>query len=267
MNFQWITLTINDGVAVLTLNQPKILNSLSIELVEEMRTAIAAVSQRDDVKSLMLTGTGRSFCAGAELSPSSFMSDSENTIGQRVGQRMQAYFNPLIMDIRNLPIPVIAAVNGTAAGAGVSLALAADITIAARSASFILTFVPRLGIIPDLGATWHLPRLIGRARAQAIALLGNKLDAQKATDWGLIWQCVDDDALMTEAHALAIRLGKIPRLAIAELRQAFDAAELNDLAAQLDYEWQRQEVLVDTEDFKEGLQSFLEKREPVFQGR
>jgi 2-(1,2-epoxy-1,2-dihydrophenyl)acetyl-CoA isomerase len=260
VEFQSITLKVEDGIALLTLNRPDILNSLNLMLAREVRAALAEVKERPDVRALILTGAGRGFCAGAQLSEET----GEESTGQRGSRAMKEDFNPLILDLIELPVPVVAAVNGVAAGAGASIALAADVVVAAQPAYFVLPFAPRLGIVPDLGATWTLPRLIGRARAHALTLLGDRLPAPTAAEWGLIWKCVPAESLMGEALALARRLGAGPRHIVGEVRQAFDAAEANDLPAQLEYERLRQEVLLDKEEYVEGVRAFLEKREPVF---
>jgi 2-(1,2-epoxy-1,2-dihydrophenyl)acetyl-CoA isomerase len=265
MKYEKISLDIGDGIAVLTLKDPGTMNALSIPLVQEMRQAIAAVAaicENRAVRALLLTGTGRAFCSGADLG--SMAAKGDESLGEGVGRLMREYANPLVLDLQALPIPVVAAVNGAAAGAGVGLALAADVTIAARSAYFMLTFMPRLGLVPDIGTTWHLPRLIGRARAMALTLLGDRLPAEQAAEWGLIWACVDDDALLDEAHSLASRLMKGPMHAALETREIFEAADTNDLSEQLEYEASRQEILAETPDLQEGVRAFLEKREPNF---
>mgnify|MGYP003340786214 CR=1 FL=1 len=177
---------------------------------------------------------------------------------------MAEYFNPVIQAFHDLPVPVIAAVNGPCAGAGVSIALAADVVLAAESAYFMLTFAPRLGLIPDLGATWKLPRLIGWARAQAATLLGTKISAAQATDWGMIWRCVSDDALMAEAKAMAVQLTSAPPGICREVRHVYHASENNDLAQQLEHERLRQRELLDSPAFSEGLKAFQEKRAADF---
>ncbi|MGQ7934995.1 enoyl-CoA hydratase-related protein [Paraburkholderia sp. D1E] len=267
MNHESVILEIDCDTAVLTLNRPQELNCLCVDLARDARDALAEVRENRAVRALVVTGAGRAFCAGAKLGGDDFSATAQQSIGQRVARDMAEYFNPLVVDLSTLPIPVIAAVNGVAAGAGVSLALAADVTIAARSSSFLLTFVPRLGILPDLGATWSLPRRVGRSRASGLALLGNKLTAQQAANWGLIWQCVDDASLMDEVRKLAHTVGHFPNRAIRELRTAFDVADSNDLVEQLEYERRCQEALLDTEDFREGVKAFMEKREPIFNGR
>ncbi len=259
MNYDKIRLEIDDGIAVLSLNDPGTMNAISIPLQQEVREALAVIRQDASVRALLLTGSERAFCSGAELG-----SLGGGRVGESVGRMMRELSNPLILDLQQLPVPVVAAVNGAAAGAGVSIALAADIVIAARSAYFMLTFMPRLGLIPDLGATWQLPRLIGRARAMGLTLLGERLPAEQAAEWGLIWACVDDAALMEEARALAERLANAPAHAALEARRAFAVAETNDFPVQLDYEAERQQELIESEAFREGVRAFLEKRAPKF---
>lgn len=208
MVYDKINLSLAEGVAVLALNDPDTMNALSIPLQQELRHAIATVRENRSVRALLLIGTDRAFCSGADLSSMSGGGVAGESLGQNVGRMMRELSNPLILDLQALPVPVVAAVNGAAAGAGVSLALAADVVVAARSAYFLLTFLPRLGLVPDLGATWHLPRLVGRARAMALTLLGDRLSAEQAAEWGLIWACVDDEVLMDEAQALASPAGE-----------------------------------------------------------
>jgi 2-(1,2-epoxy-1,2-dihydrophenyl)acetyl-CoA isomerase len=185
----------------------------------------------------------------------------------RTADAMAELSNPLIEELRALPIPVVCALNGATAGAGVGLALASDLVVAARSAYLYLPFLPRLGIVPDLGTTWFLERLTGRGRAMGLALLGERLSAEDAVRWGLAWACVDDTALPTEALTLARRLARLPAGAALEARRAFDAAAGNTLAAQLAYEAQRQRELIDRPEFAEGVSAFMEKREPTFSAR
>mgnify|MGYP002622198872 FL=1 len=266
MNYQKIRLEIADGIAVITLAQPANMNALSIPLQQELRHALAAVAaqaETGEARALILTGSGRAFCSGADLSGMASVGEGE-TLGQGAARMMRELTNPIIEDLQQLPVPVVAAVNGAAAGAGVSLALAADIVLAGRSAYFLLSFMPNLGIVPDLGATWMLPRLIGRARSMGLALLGDRLPAERAAAWGLIWECVDDDALMGQARALAERLAQAPAHAALEVRRAFAVADRSDLTAQLEYEAARQQVLIDKDSFREGVRAFLEKRKPNF---
>ncbi|MFV8834894.1 enoyl-CoA hydratase-related protein [Aquisalimonas sp.] len=261
--FETITLERADGIAWLTLNRPDKRNALSIPMQEEMRAALAEVAADTGVRALVITGAGDGFCAGAELDK--LWGDAgEQSFGDAVGDVMDRLSHPLICDIQALPVPVVAAVNGAAAGAGASLALAADVVLARRSAYFLLPFVPNLGILPDLGATWHMPRLIGRARALGLTLLGDRLPAEDAANWGLIWACTDDDALLDDARAVASRLAAGPPDVVRRVREAFAASEHNSLPAQLDYEGEHQRGLLNRDAFHEGVAAFMEKRAPRF---
>lgn len=253
-----------DGVAVLTLNRPAVLNNLSLAAIQEMLHAVREIARTGSARALLITGAGRGFCAGGELSSGGGASLDGDSLGARQTQLMKEYYLPLIHALHDLPIPIVAAVNGVAAGAGVSLALAADIVIAARSSSFVLTFAPRLGLIPDLGATWKLPRLIGWTRAMAMTMTGEKVAAQTAVEWGMIWKCVDDAELMPAALKLASGLAAGPKGIFREVRNAYAAAQFNDLPAQLEYETERLRELLDTPALKEGIAAFREKREPDF---
>lgn len=259
-----VTLQLAGTVAILRLNRPEVLNSMTEALAIDAREALAEVRNTPAVRALVVTGAGRAFCAGAELGDAMLNGDGSRTAGEMLDDTMREHTNPWIRDLHDMPIPVVAAVNGVAAGAGVGLALAADITIATRSASFILSFCPKLGLIPDVGTTWHLPRRIGVARSTALALLGDKLQAEQAAQWGLIWQCVDDDCLLDAALDIACRLGRSPRHAVTELRQALWRSHSNTLDEQLDYERNRQRALVETAAFREGVNAFRERREPAF---
>jgi 2-(1,2-epoxy-1,2-dihydrophenyl)acetyl-CoA isomerase len=264
MTDKTVTLSFDGPIATLTLNRPETLNSISDALTRDARDALAEVRETKSARALILTGAGRGFCAGAELNESIVNGDGSQSAGQSLNASMRDRTNPLIVDLKDLPIPVVAAVNGVAAGAGVGFALAADITVAARSASFILTFGPKLGLIPDVGTTWHLPRRIGVARAMALSLLGNKLGAEQAAQWGLIWQCVDDDQLSATALQLAQTLASSPAHIAVELRRAIAQSLSNTLEEQLDYERERQCVMIEKPSFKEGVRAFREKRAPVF---
>jgi 2-(1,2-epoxy-1,2-dihydrophenyl)acetyl-CoA isomerase len=265
MNYDLIELETRDGVALLKLNRPEVLNSLNEPLIREIRSGLAAVSADPAARALVLTGAGRGFCAGADLSGGKTRPGL--SVGEAVAQNMDELFNPLVRDLYHLDKPTVTAVNGTAAGGAVGLALTTDIVLAARSASFKLIFVPRLGIIPDCAASFHLQRLIGRARALGVSMLGEPIPAELAAEWGLIWRCVDDDELMDETMAVAGRLAAGPTLAYAQLRKALGAADHNTLDEQLDVERDAQRILGDSEDFLEGVMAFGQKREPKFQGR
>lgn len=262
MSFQTLLLSIESGVATLTLNLPRTRNAFSTELLRELRTALAELAANPQVRALILTGAGAGFCAGADLGAE--LPSDPHAAAEASADMLRDVINPLALDLRTAPFPVIAAVNGAAAGAGASFALAADVVIAARSAYFLFPFMPRLGIVPDMGATWHLVRRLGPARAMSLSLIGERLPAQKAEDWGLIWRCVEDAMLMTEARALAVRLARGPAHAALELRAAFDAATQHDFPAQLEYETLRQRELLARPEFGEGVRAFLEKREPDF---
>lgn len=250
------------GVAIVRLDLPERLNPLTVPLQQALRTCLARLRADPGVRALVLTGAGRAFCVGADLA--SMDAGAPGSLGQRTADAMEALSNPLIEDLRDLPFPVLCAVNGAAAGAGVGLALAADVVLAARSAYFYLPFMPRLGIVPDLGTTWFLERLVGRTRAIGMALLGERLPAEQAAQWGLVWACVDDAELGAQALAMAHRLARLPAHAAREIRAASESAAQQPLSAQLRYEAQRQRELLDRPEFAEGVRAFLEKREPDF---
>ncbi len=265
MGYDHIELEINEGVALLRLNRPQVLNSLSAALIADVRSALAAVSGDPAVRALVLTGAGRGFCTGADLAGGE--SRPGASIGENVAQSMEEHFNPLAHDLFHLNMPTVAAVNGIAAGGGVGIALATDLVFAARSASFKLVFVPQLGIVPDLGSSFYLQRVVGRARALGMSMLGESIPAEQAAEWGMIWRCVDDDQLMDEAMSAASRLAAGPPLAYPRLRSVLAAAEHNTLDQQLDLERDTQRILGDSEDFLEGVTAFLQKRPPNFKGR
>ncbi len=258
-----IKLETKDGIALLTLNRPEVLNSINMTLIADVRAAVAEVAADDNARVLVVTGAGRGFCAGADLAAQGQRQEGMS-IGQGVAHGMETGFNPMMRELYELPKPIISAVNGTTAGGGVGLALAADIVIAAKSASFIQVFGPKLGLIPDLGTTWTLPRLVGRARALALTLTGDKLPAETAAEWGMIWKCVDDASLMDETMALAAKLAKGPTGAFAEIRKAIDISGHNTFAEQLDYERVTQGRMGDHPNFVEGVTAFLQKREAKF---
>lgn len=257
-------LTRDGPVATLTLNRPAQLNSLSLQAIKDILVQVRELATDETVYALIITGAGRGFCAGWQLDGTEVPGLPDESFGVRQGHLMEEYFNPLIKALDDLPMPIVAAVNGVCAGAGVSIALAADIALAAKSASFILTFAPKLGLVPDLGATWKLPRLIGWARAQAVTLLGDRITSEQALEWGMIWQMIEDGGLMQRAAEIARRLaGGPPRIAL-EVRHAYHASQHNDLSAQMDYERHRQRYLLDSPAFAEGVAAFAEKRPPQF---
>ncbi len=264
MSYSTIALAVADGVAELTLNRPKSLNSLNKTLIDEVRVCLGDLEKDDSVRALIVTGAGRGFCAGADLADSGFSNDEGRSTGQQTAHSMLIGFNPMGLELAKFPKPVVVAVNGVCAGGGVGLALAGDIVLAARSAYFVQVFGPKLGLVPDVGVTWYTPRLVGRARARALALLGDRLPAEKAAEWGLIWEVHDDDKLMEAARAYAARLAKGPRAGFAKIKQVLDASLDNTLEQQLDLERITQGELGDDPDFREGVIAFLQKRDPVF---
>jgi 2-(1,2-epoxy-1,2-dihydrophenyl)acetyl-CoA isomerase len=262
MSYTSIQYSVTAGVARLTLNRPERLNSFNTAMHEEVRHALARVTD-DGARVLVMTGAGRGFCAGQDLGERAVAPDGGRA---DLGESIERNYRPLVLALRLLPMPVIAAVNGVAAGAGASIALACDLVIAARSASFIQSFC-RLGLVPDSGATWFLPRLVGNARALGLAMLGDKIPAEQAADWGLIWQCVEDGELAATVDALAVRLSVAPTLGLVRTRQAVHGAWQRTLEAQLDVERDFQRELGWTDDYAEGVAAFIEKRMPHFTGR
>ncbi|OUL98045.1 enoyl-CoA hydratase-related protein [Variovorax sp. JS1663] len=257
---------LQEGVATLTLNLPAKLNPIALDLQEALRECFARVREDHGVRAVVLTGAGRSFCVGADLSAMRPPSEGQ-TLGDQTADWMQSTSNPLIEEMRALPVPVVCAVNGPTAGAGVGLALAGDVVIAAKSAYFYLSFLPRLGIVPDLGCTWFIPRLVGPARAMGMSLLDERISAERAAQWGLIWACMEDDLLLLEAQQVAKRLARLPAHAVIEARRALEASARHTLPEQLHYESERQRELLNRPAFAEGVAAFLQKRTPEFPGR
>jgi 2-(1,2-epoxy-1,2-dihydrophenyl)acetyl-CoA isomerase len=268
--YETLLLEIDEGVARLTLNRPDKLNSFTQQMHEELRAAFdrieAAVAAANPLRALLLTGAGRAFCSGQDLAERRIDPADAAVPAPDLGRSLRANYNPLVLRLERLPIPVIAAVNGVAAGAGANLALACDLVVAARSARFIEPFC-RLGLVPDAGGTWILPRLIGLARTKALTLLGEPLSAEQAQAWGLIWKVVDDAQLMPEALELANRLARQATSGFALQKRAFAASFGHSLEEQLELEADLQTEAGHSADFAEGVAAFLEKREARFRGR
>ena len=263
MSDQCILFEVAEGVARLTLNRPERLNSFNVAMHTQVREVLDGLARGSSARVLVLTGAGRGFCAGQDLGDRAVAPGGQ---AADLGESIERYYKPLVLALRGLPIPVIAAVNGVAAGAGANIALACDLVIAARSATFVQAFV-RLGLVPDSGGTWFLPRLVGTARAMGLALLGEKLGAEQAAQWGLIWRCVEDAELPEVVNALAAQLAHAPTLGIARTKQALYEGWGRTLEQQLDIERDCQRELGRTADFAEGVAAFSEKRAPRFSGR
>jgi 2-(1,2-epoxy-1,2-dihydrophenyl)acetyl-CoA isomerase len=261
MSFEHILYTVEHGVARLTLNRPDKLNSFNVAMHKEVRDALER-APREGARVLVLTGAGRGFCAGQDLGDRAVSPGGQSV---DLGESIEKYYKPLVLALRNLPMPVIAAVNGVAAGAGANIALACDIVIATKAANFIQSF-SKLGLVPDSGGTWFLPRLVGNARALGLALLGDKLSAEQAAQWGLIWKAVDDAEFTATVNALAVQLAQAPTRGLARTKQAIYTAWERSLEAQLEQERALQSELGRTHDYKEGVAAFIEKRTPAFKG-
>ena len=251
------------GIARLTLNRPDRLNSFTAKMHEELRDALARVRADASARVLLLTGAGRGFCAGQDLSDRAV---APGDAPVDLGASIEANYRPLVLALQSFPMPVVCAVNGVAAGAGANIALACDLVIAARSASFIQAFC-KIGLIPDSGGTYFLPRLVGTARAMGLALLGDKLPAQAAADWGLIWKCVDDADLAPTVEALLAQLAQAPTQGLVATRRALHAGSAATLETQLDLERDLQRELGYSADYREGVAAFLDKRPPRFTGK
>ena len=251
-----------EGWRVLTLNRPDRLNSFNEAMHERLMAALLEAEADEGCRALLLTGAGRGFCAGQDLSNRVF----EPGVTPDLTKTIERWYNPLVRKLRSFPMPIVCAVNGVAAGAGANIALACDIVLAARSAKFIQAFA-KIGLLPDSGGTWFLPRLVGSARARGLALLAEPLPAEKAEAWGLIWKAVDDESLMIEAEKLAAHLATQPTIGLALMKQALDASWGNTLDRQLDLERDLQGEAGRTPDYAEGVSAFFAKRAPSFTGR
>lgn len=262
-DFESISVDVVDSVATLTLNRPERLNSFTVAMHGEVRAALDAIAAKPAIRCLVLTGAGRGFCAGQDLSDRAVAPDAE---GVDLGASIENYYKPMLQRLRALPMPTIAAVNGVAAGAGANIPFACDLVYAARSASFVQSF-SKLGLVPDCGGTWWLPRLVGPARAMGLALLGEKLSANNAAEWGLIWRCVDDDQLLPTVMTVARQLAAGPTRGFVRTRQAIDAAMMMPFDGALDLERDYQRELGCSADYREGVAAFIEKRAARFTGQ
>jgi 2-(1,2-epoxy-1,2-dihydrophenyl)acetyl-CoA isomerase len=257
-----VLVSVDNGVLRATLNRPDKLNACTPEMLGQLRAAIQRAADQPGIRAVLLTGAGRGFCAGQDLSLRNPAADAAPI---DLSVSLGSNYNPLIRRMRELPKPIVAAVNGVAAGAGANIALACDIVLAARSASFVQAF-SKIGLVPDSGGTYFLPRLVGTARAMGLALLGERLSAEEAEQWGLIWKTVDDDDLVDEAADLARALAAGPTRGYGLLKKALYASPANMLDAQLDLERDLQREAGLTEDYREGVTAFLQKRAPRFKG-
>ncbi len=263
MSYQTIQFDLTEGIARLTLNRPDRLNSFNVTMHEEVRDAIERTRGDGTSRVLVITGAGRGFCAGQDLGDRAVAPGDKSV---DLGESIELRYKPLVLSLRQLEMPVIAAVNGVAAGAGANIALACDLVIAARSASFVQSF-SKLGLVPDSGGTWILPRLVGTARAIGLAFLGDRLGAEQAAQWGLIWRCVDDAELASTVDQLAKQLAQAPTRGFARTKNAIYTSGERTLEEQLDLERDYQRELGFTADYAEGVAAFMEKRAPRFSGR
>ena len=260
MNYETIEFKLDDHVARITLNRPDRLNSFTAQMHQELRSALADAAE---ARVVILTGAGRAFCAGQDLNERSVAADDRPV---DLGTTVETGWNPLVTALTSMPQPVIAQVNGVAAGAGANIALACDMVVAARSAKFIQSF-SAIWLIPDSGGSWILPRLVGQARAMGLALTGEPLSAEKAEEWGLIWKCADDDSLDSEVDALAAKLASLPPRGLAAIKAIIRSTWGRTLDQELHLQRDEMRRLGYSEDYREGVAAFLEKRTPNFVGR
>lgn len=264
MNYSLIQFDVRDGVARLTLNRPDKMNSFNADMHAEVRDALDSIQTNAAVRALVITGAGRGFCAGQDLADAEVRFTPGETPPD-LGNVVERHYKPLVMRLSQLRVPTIAAVNGIAAGAGASLALACDMVVATQSASFVLPF-SNIGLIPDTGCSWHLPQRIGQARAMGLALTGKKLPAAQAAEWGMIWEAVEDAAFATTVDTLAAKLASMPTKALLRTRQAMQLANTHTFEEHLSYEGTLMRELGKSADYVEGVSAFLEKRAPKFTG-
>lgn len=256
-NDNTIGYTEDAGVAWITLNRPDKLNSLTSDMIQQLQQQLSDIATSSTARAVVITGAGRAFCAGQDLA------DLDNA---DLGNVLERDYNPLVRAIKGLNMPVIACVNGVAAGAGANLALACDLVLAAKSAKFIQSFA-HLGLVPDAGGSWSLPRLIGLPRAMGLAMTAEPISAEKAEQWGLIWRCIEDDALMDETAALAVKLASQATTGLAYTKQLLNNSGTKTLDEQLDLERDFQQAACKTQDYQEGVNAFLNKRKPTFTGQ
>ena len=253
-----------DGVLTLRMNRPEVLNSMNSDIVFAIINALGDAATNDNVRAIVLTGNGRGFCAGADLAGGNWPSEDGMSPGDITANSMEIGFNPLVRAVVDSPKPVITAINGIAAGGGVGLALSGDLVLAAESAKFRLVFAPQLGIIPDVGASWLVPNLVGRARANGMALLGDSLPADKALEWGMVWEVHPDDQLVAKAQEYAARMAQGSITGMKATVRAHDKAMLQSIHDQLDFEKEEQRHYTNQPVFFEGVKAFIEKRKPNF---
>lgn len=261
MRYETIVFSCEAGIARLTLNRPERLNAFTVQMHQEVMDALSFVGGRVDARVLLLTGSGRGFCAGQDLAERDARSDAPFDLGANI----EAFYNPLVRRITTLELPVVCAVNGVAAGAGANIALACDIVIAKKSARFLQSFA-KIGLLPDSGGTWLLPRLAGQARAVALAMTGEALEAERAAEWGMIWKAVEDERFEPEVEALIAHFAAAPTRALAAIKQAMRSSATSTMSQQLDIERDLQRQLGLSNDYREGIDAFKAKRAPDFRG-